>query len=377
MNKELNINYEDEIDLRELFKTIYKKRFFLILFTFFITIVAITYAYNKQEIYEVKSTIKIGYIGYDQERDFLDNPASIVKKLNVVFEVEDKTTKVDEFISEVTSISQNKKVPNFIEIKTAAISNEEALKKNKEVLAYLKNQYKDKLDLEQRSVINEIEEKQRIIKNIDEFEVKNLEHELNVIEKQKLVKIDDKINLYITQIIPSIDNKIKFHTKKLDEYTKSINNIMVNMENSKNSSSLTILSIQMVNYQNLMLNSQNEIEDLKTSKKTIEVETIPILEREKQNIKNDTLRKLKHKIDVDIVNKKIKIKEQIESLEFKLSNNYMRNSSLVGKYVVKDGPSKPNKKLIVVVSFVTSFILGIFIVFILEFIGKKEEVENI
>lgn len=424
---------EDEIDLRELLKTIYKKRFFLIIFSSLITIASIVYAYNKQNIYEVKSNIQIGFIGNDEKRELIDNPSSIVKRLTVVFEVDDKMAKEDSFTSEVSSISLNKKVENFIEVKTEGISNEEALIKNREVLTYLQNLYQPRIDLITKNILNKIEEKKRIIKNIKEFEIKNIEHQLLVIEEQKLkdidkkidiiktqdikkiekeieniksqkiVKINEKIKLYNSQILPSIENKINFHTKKLEEYTKAVNDIVNNIKKDNDSSFLTISSIQMVNYQNLILDSQNKIEDLNTSKKTIEVETIPALvrekqnlkdivirdlklkiknlknitlvdlEKEKQNIKNDTLRKLKHKINVQFVNKELKINQEIELLKFKLSKNYMQNSSLVGKYIIKDGPSKPKKKLIIIVSFVTSFILGIFIIFILEFIGKKEE----
>jgi uncharacterized protein involved in exopolysaccharide biosynthesis len=44
---------EDEIDLKELFKTIWAKRMFIVAFTFVVTICAGIYAYNKTPIYEV------------------------------------------------------------------------------------------------------------------------------------------------------------------------------------------------------------------------------------------------------------------------------------------------------------------------------------
>ena len=54
--------YEDEIDLRELFKTIWAKKVFITIFTFAITILAAVYAYTKTPTYEVKSFVEIGYI---------------------------------------------------------------------------------------------------------------------------------------------------------------------------------------------------------------------------------------------------------------------------------------------------------------------------
>ena len=56
---------EDEIDLRELFITIWNKKIFIMAFTSIVTILSIIYAYSKTPIYEVKSVIRIGYIGQE------------------------------------------------------------------------------------------------------------------------------------------------------------------------------------------------------------------------------------------------------------------------------------------------------------------------
>lgn len=58
-----------------------------------------------------------------------------------------------------------------------------------------------------------------------------------------------------------------------------------------------------------------------------------------------------------------------------LSHNY-KNSELVGKILVNDNSIKPKKKLIILVSFITGFILSIFIVFFLNFIRTFKEEKN-
>jgi LPS O-antigen subunit length determinant protein (WzzB/FepE family) len=57
-----------------------------------------------------------------------------------------------------------------------------------------------------------------------------------------------------------------------------------------------------------------------------------------------------------------------------LPYNY-KNSHIVGSIITNNYPVKPKKKLIVVVAFVTGFILSVFLVFFMEFIQnvKKEE----
>ena len=51
---------EDEIDLKELFKTIWAKKIFIVIFTLVVTILAGFYAYSKTPIYEAKALVEIG-----------------------------------------------------------------------------------------------------------------------------------------------------------------------------------------------------------------------------------------------------------------------------------------------------------------------------
>jgi len=417
---------EDEIDLRELWKIIMNKKLFIIIFTSIVTIGAIVWAMTRTPIYEVKSNIQIGYIG----EDLITNPDTLIKTANLVFNVEDKISTKEKFVSEVTSISANKKLKNFIEIKTQAISNDKALSKNKEVVSYIENKYKNKIDqfilnknnnikaievkinnlknLETKNLKRQIEllKTQKIVK-IDEKvkrlknqDIKNIQRQIKLLKTQKIVKIDEKIKFYKKTKTNALNEKIRFHTDKLQEYSKAVKQIYQNNQKTEDTTALTISSLQMVNYQNLILNSQNKVEDLKIEIETIHNEVIPNLQREKKNIKDvtikdlqlkidninnvsivnlqrekrniadDTLRKLTYKLKVELPNKKVKLLEQINQYKFQ---NSEQNSKVIGNYVIKDYPIKPKKKLIVVVSFITGFILSIFIVFFLNFIGKNEE----
>jgi len=129
-----------------------------------------------------------------------------------------------------------------------------------------------------------------------------------------------------------------------------------------------ISSVQTLNYQNLILNSQNQLENLKVEKQILLQEKIPNLQRNINKIKNETIRKLQYKVDVELPEQKISILKHIESLEFSMSKSNIKNSELVGEYILHDYPAKPKKKLIIVVSFVTGFILSIFLVFFMEFV---------
>ena len=60
MENNQKIIQEDEIDLRELFLTIWRKKVFIVLLTFIVTILASIYAFMKTPIYVVKVVIDVG-----------------------------------------------------------------------------------------------------------------------------------------------------------------------------------------------------------------------------------------------------------------------------------------------------------------------------
>ena len=180
-------------------------------------------------------------------------------------------------------------------------------------------------------------------------DIKNFEKEIEVLKTQNIVEISNKIIFYKTIKIKTLEEKIKFNSSKLKEYIKAVEQIYVNNKETKDLAALTISSLQMVNYQNLILNSQNKIEDLKieisiiNNEKLLNLETkikniknitiknlllkikniknisILSLQTKKDKIINDTIRKLEYKLNVDLKNEKIKLQEEI--LEYKFKNS--------------------------------------------------------
>lgn len=134
--------YKDEIDLRELFSIIWHKKLFILVFTAIITILSVIYAFSKSHIYEVVSVVKIGHINNTQ----LENNELLNKKLNIVFNVHRSINKIEKDKAIVSKVSTVKNIDDLIEVSTQAFSNELAINKNKEVLAFLQNEYKSKID---------------------------------------------------------------------------------------------------------------------------------------------------------------------------------------------------------------------------------------
>ncbi len=426
MIKENDTYLEEEIDLRELFKIIWDRKVFIIVFTLVVTMIAGLYTYLKIPIFEVKSHVELGYINKEK----LEDIDSLEQKLKVIFSVEDMKFEKDSFEKGiVTSIKQVKAVKNFLEIKTEALSNEAATAKNKEVLKFIQELSSEKIKEHEILFENTILNTQREIdfinniemKNISsqieilkEQEIKSIDREIEIIKNQNIKNIDRQINLLKIQEIPalktninfltnsktkSLEEKINYYSKSLQIYISELDKLNKSIEKVDTTSSM-IASVQMLNYQNLITNAQNQIKDLELQIEIIRNETIPKLkynlenittiqikdlqdkkenittiqikdlENKKANVSNEIIRKLEDKINIELQTKISQLNEKVDIQKLQNSEQNITNTKLVGEYIIRDYPIKPKKLLIIVVAFVTGFILSIFLVFFLQFIRK-------
>jgi LPS O-antigen subunit length determinant protein (WzzB/FepE family) len=329
---------EEEIDLRDLFKTIWNKKVFIIMFTFIVTILSIVFVSTKTPIYEVKSVIKIGVIN----DKLLEESNLLSKELNVIFNVGRSTNKIKEDEAIVSSVSNTTNIKNLLEVSTQGYSNELAIKKNNEVLVFLEKEYKYKID---------------DFKYATQIKINNLKTKIDYIENVDKLNITEKIKFLKDVELKSIDNKLIFNSQKLKEYQYNINKI--SKRRTQNDTQNMLSALEILNNQTLILNLQNKIENLIKSK---------------QILLSETLRKLKLKRDINLQNSINELNNNIEEEKLKLRNTYLSNSQRIGELIVNDYPIKPKKKLMVTVSSITAFILSIFIVFFMQFIkGFKDE----
>ena len=131
---------EDEIDLRELFKIIWDKKIFIIIFTLAITVLATVYTYSKTPIYEAKALLEIG----EYKKNPVDDAVALEKKLSTIFIDMEKNLK--DKTSQISNISVVKGLKNFLEIKSESTSNEEAKNEILKVLTFVQNQHEKILD---------------------------------------------------------------------------------------------------------------------------------------------------------------------------------------------------------------------------------------
>ena len=311
---------EEEIDLRELFNILAKKKVFIFVFTFAITLLAIIYVNIKTPIYEAKALVEIGSYKIEKtantiEEISLANTTELLKKVTTIFIDLEKNNKDKEYL--ITSIAVSKGTKNFIEITSEAKTNELAEKGIKKVVDYIQKEYSETLN---------------DVKNKNQSEIKNITQSISNIENEKIVNLDKKIELHKQNII-NLEEQMTFVMQTL----KNLNNL--------DSSIAALKLMEKRDISNEMIINKSSLYDLLEAKESI--------------------------INIDL-NKLIERKKVIETL---LLPHNIKNTQIVEKILVNDEPAKPKKSLIIVVAFVTGFILSIFLVFFMSFISnlKKED----
>ena len=315
-----NICYEeDEIDLRELFKTIAKYKVFIAVFTTVVTLGALAYAFSKTPMYEAKALVEIGsykvdnYNANNNNKALLDDTFQLVKVLNVLYI--DMYKNVKDKKASVESITIPKKSKGFIEIKSLAVSNDLAVKSILKIVEYIQQKNQKVLD---------------DVKQRREFEIKNLDVKIDDIKKKEMALLSKKISLK-KQTLKGYENQLKL----IDENIKKI-------ENTKP----TLVALELM-----------EKRDLSATIMNLNMQIMDMINKE-NNLETTVIANLKER------------KKLLESML--LPHNY-KNTAIVGEVITNDYPVKPKKKLIVIVSFVTGLILSIFLVFFIEFIRNEKE----
>ncbi|MEC9493310.1 Wzz/FepE/Etk N-terminal domain-containing protein [Flexistipes sp.] len=291
-NKNTPPAYEDEIDLRELFLTIWQNKFLIILITALIVTLASFYAYYKEPVYESKAAFEIGIVN----EEVLVEPNILKKEIEVVFDVEE-----NKGFEENKAIVHNVEITdNILTVTTRGLSKADAKQMLENVSKYIKTKYKYKVT--------------------DRIEILN--------ERAKQMKKE----------LASINSRIDTYKNKIKKYEQNIK--IINEKRVNDKAQETLFALEEINNQRLIQSLQDKIEELKL---------------QKQEIRNIQLKRVK----------------------LAMTEPYTHNTRVLGKIEVSENPVAPNKKLIIVVAFVTGIILSVFLIFFKEFIkGFKDYTEN-
>ena len=318
-NQERHIE-EDEIDLRELFKTLSNNKRKIFFITTIITMLAIVYVFVVPKVFEAKAVVKIGeYKLNNKIADsivYLDDASVLVKELEVLYiDILKNEKNRDSWIEKVSLLKQQK---NIFELSAMGYSNDLAAAEVVKVLSYVKEKH--------IKVLNDL-------KDFREAQIK---------------QASGKLELLKNKTLPSLVEKIKRYQDSIKLYEENFISVQSNLKKIKNSNP-TLATIQ-INEQkylaDMLITLRDSLEEFENKKDTIEM--------------------------VEIT----KLEEELNTLKSLMKPYNYKNTEVIGNIILNDYAVKPKKTLIVIVAFVTGLILSVFLVFFLEFIrGIRKEDE--
>lgn len=317
---------EDEIDLKELVKTLWKNKIKIIAITSVITILAIIYAYMVPKVYEAKAIVKIGTYKQSSSSSsssggdgilVTSNTSELVRELEVIFIELLKNDK--DRVAKVEKIALVKKQKNLFEIVVNGDSNANSIAEVEKVISYTKEKHK--------KVLDDVVDKRTM-------ELKQLNSTLSIMKERTL---------------PVLTKKIKRYKNNIEIYEQNFKDVLENIKKIRTSNP-TLATIQ-INEQkylaDMLITLRNSLEGFEARKSQLELLDIP------------------------------KVEEKYSKMKSLLKEENYKNTEAIGNIMTNDFPIKPKKKLIVIVAFITGFILSIFLVFFLEFIRGFKEEENL
>ena len=313
---------EDEIDLHELWKTLMKRKKFIMLVTAIIMSAAVGYVLLVKPTYEVKATLKMGEYKLDTKANVNANSnvtiadsTELVKELEILYVDTLKNEKDRE--AWIESVDLVKKVNNYFEISAQGISNEVAIVELKKVVKYTQKKH------------------QKILDDVKEF------------RESQIKQAEGKLLLLKNKTLPALKEKILRYTNDIKLYEANFIDVQENLKKIK-SSNPTLATIQ--------INEQRYLADMIIKLK----DSLEIFESEQNEIEFVKISKLE---------------EELNSLQTLMKPYNYKNTEVVGTILTNDYAVKPKKKLIVIVAFIAGLMLSVFMAFFLEFtqVGRKEE----
>ncbi|MDX9742928.1 MAG: Wzz/FepE/Etk N-terminal domain-containing protein [Arcobacteraceae bacterium] len=146
---------EDEIDLKELFKTIGKNKKFIFIFTTVITLFAVVYSLIVPKTYEVKAVLEIGSYSNSNSNsnsNSIENPQNLIKRVEITYI--DNASKEDD--TTLVSVNLVKGTTNLLELIVNAPSNEKGKEKIENIINEIQKNHNLQLDDYIKSVQSKI-----------------------------------------------------------------------------------------------------------------------------------------------------------------------------------------------------------------------------
>lgn len=399
--KENEIYRDDEIDLVELFATLWNGKIKIIVITVVFLVVGILYTLIATSWYKASALVEVGYYNINEngviKSIMLEEPKNIIEKLKTRYidllkDVEGK----DVDVKSVNEIKNNNK---FFSIEVIGKSNEKAVKMIDEMIQSVSDEHKKIIDgyISSQKVKlanidrqinflqnNQIVEVQSQIDNVKQIIIPKLDKQIKYAQettipfaKQDLKNIDDII-------LKNIEEKIKLENDNLKKYTTELNTIKSN--NAKQNTNLEFT----INLNQLITSAKSNLIELEKNKNSIititrpqiqaridklEMTYLSNLQIEKEKVLNDTLPALQSNLANLQTNELEKLLDKKAAIELTLEPFNYKNTSVVSQIITSKHPEKPKKLIILAVALLAGAMVGVFWVLFADFMKKRKELE--
>lgn len=397
--KENEIYKDDEIDLVELFATLWNGKIKILATTVIFLVVGILYTLIATSWYKASALVEVGYYNINEngviKSIMLEEPKNIIEKLKTRYidllkDVEGK----DVDVKSVNEIKNNNK---FFSIEVLGKSNEKAVKMIDEMIQSVSDEHKKIIDgyISSQKVKlanidrqikflqnNKIVEVQSQIDNVKQIIIPKLDKQIKYAQettiplaKQDLKNIDDII-------LKNIEEKIKLENDNLKKYTTELNTIKSN--NPKKNTNLEFT----INLNQLITSAKSNLIELEKNKNSIititrpqiqaridelEMTYLSNLQIEKEKALNDTLPALQRDLANLQTNELEKLLDQKAVIELTLKPFNYKNTSVVSQIITSKHPEKPKKLIILAVALLAGAMVGVFWVLFADFMKKRRE----
>lgn len=399
--KENEIYKDDEIDLVELFATLWNGKIKILATTVIFLVVGILYTLIATSWYKASALVEVGYYNINEngviKSIMLEEPKNIIEKLKTRYidllkDVEGK----DVDVKSVNEIKNNNK---FFSIEVLGKSNEKAVKMIDEMIQSVSDEHKKIIDgyISSQKVKlanidrqinflqnNQIVEVQSQIDNVKQIIIPKLDKQIKYAQettiplaKQDLKNIDDII-------LKNIEEKIKLENDNLKKYTTELNTIKSN--NAKQNANLEFT----INLNQLITSAKSNLIELEKNKNSIITITRPQIQAridelemtylsnfqiEKEKVLNDTLPALQSNLANLQTNELEKLLDKKAAIELTLEPFNYKNTSVVSQIITSKHPEKPKKLIILAVALLAGAMVGVFWVLFTDFMKKRKELE--
>ncbi len=404
---------DDTVDLGKLIRTLLKRKGIL-----FSTIIAallssFAYIYFTKPVYEAKVTLEIGKELIPLKdgslvTKYFDSAKRLKQSIDIKYDTKGKyrekgatayikrvetPKKSDGFITIVAYGNDNGSAVSLLEepIKEIMADHMTYYNSLKEKKNDTIHQLQKQIDYNLNTVLPQLKTSLQLLQTI---ELDKIKKRLDLIRSIDLKKIDKKIEWIKTEKIPAIKKKILETETEIGKKEKSISTMQEQISKIAHSDpALAAMSaMQVATLQNDVSRLRMRLIDFRSEIKKLEEETIPDLKKEKTRIletKIPNLEAEKVRLEKETIPAKASAIKKIESITIpqlestikqirtSMEEPYLVMTKILGKIYTQEEPVKPKKRLVIAGALIAGTVLGVILILLIEFIGKKPEEESL